>query len=220
MNIDTTNCNVSIWNVKLPKQLAEIINKLQRDTELGILKISQKEENGPIFFEIKLNDNLNLEMDLKVELKNFKGNSLVIRDLDNKPKIEGRLVKECFITPIINERYYKYIKQKKETIHERQVEWIDFENDFREDFEDHRLLETDHKRRREMLRDRRKERLGSEEVLNLIFSLFEKKDKWTIKDLSEKTGQPIAFITEILNDVAEKDEGSNIFYKLKEEFRY
>ncbi|KAF7702773.1 General transcription factor IIF subunit 2 [Cucumispora dikerogammari] len=218
MFLDTTNCNVAIWNVKFPKELAEIINKLQTDTDLGTLKIIQEQKDGPIIFDIKFNDNLNMKLDFKIELKTFKGNSLVVKDLETKPKVEGALVKECFVTPILNEKYFKHLKEKKSSRRERQAEWIDFENDFTEEFEDHRLLETDNKKRKEMLRERRKERLAPEEALNLVFSCFEQQEKWNIKELSEKTGQPVAFITEIMKEIGEKEDGPGFLYRLKDQF--
>ena len=68
-------------------------------------------------------------------------------------------------------------------------------------------------------REKRRERLDKPDAINLIFKAFEKNESWSIKDLSDYTGQPMAFVQEIVSEVCElnKEDHRSLYY-LKNEY--
>lgn len=221
MQVKTDNSNVSVWNIKFPKIVTEALSKMTEEEDIGAIEINQEEKNGKIEFKITFNPLLGLNLDFSVELKEFKSNTFLVRDPKNGPKIDGFIAKECYIKPVINEKYFSYIKNKEKSFRPKEIAYIDFEIDGIQDETDYKKLEQEHKKRKEMIRNMRTVRYSEEDALNLIFRCFEKKEKWTAKGLSEEMQQPLAYINDLLNEVAIKCDydGNNIFYKLNKEFK-
>ncbi|KAJ3158116.1 hypothetical protein HDU86_003068 [Geranomyces michiganensis] len=67
----------------------------------------------------------------------------------------------------------------------------------------------------------KKERLDKQDLINLIFTAFEKYAHWNFKGLADRTQQPLAWLKEVLNEVAVLNRrGPYVgLYELKPEFK-
>ena len=67
----------------------------------------------------------------------------------------------------------------------------------------------------------KKERIPREDLLDLLFSLFESKMHISFKELVQKTQQPVSWLKEVLADVCDQNRrGPNAgTYQLKVEYR-
>ncbi|GAQ90045.1 Transcription initiation factor IIF beta subunit [Klebsormidium nitens] len=68
---------------------------------------------------------------------------------------------------------------------------------------------------------RRARDLSTDDLRDLLFSLFERKQRWTLKDLVAETRQPHSFLKEVLNDVAVYNKRGEFqgSYELKADFK-
>jgi transcription initiation factor TFIIF subunit beta len=67
----------------------------------------------------------------------------------------------------------------------------------------------------------KKERIPREDLLDLLFNLFESKAQISFKELVQKTQQPVSWLKEVLADVCDLNRrGPNTgTYQLKVEYR-
>lgn len=81
-------------------------------------------------------------------------------------------------------------------------------------------LESLARKRKKMLQDRKRERLDKNEVMDIIFRAFETNESWTAKELGDFSGQPLAYINELLPEICtmnKKDQRN--MWQLKDEYK-
>lgn len=129
------------------------------------------------------------------------------------------------VVPVMDAAYFEFKKKQKEQIHDNKHE-IQFLNHFDElrkgeKYANLKEMEMYIKKKKQQTQEKKRERLEKPDVLNLIFKAFEKHDSWTVKDLADFSGQPIAYIQEIINEIAILDKKDNRnTYVLKDQFKY
>ncbi|XP_077301486.1 general transcription factor IIF subunit 2-like [Arctopsyche grandis] len=119
-----------------------------------------------------------------------------------KMYIEGTVNKECFVQPVVNAEYLKFKRSLKETENEK-VKVLDYFAEVKRNgkYSSLREMEVLAKKRKQMLQEKKRERLEREDVLEILFNAFEKHDLWTVRDLADFSGQPVAYIQELVNEV-------------------
>lgn len=217
MPLDTTN-GISVWIGKLPPVLIDILNKYEENVEFGTISIQEdKEIENALKF--KLNNRINIPISFNVSLNDFKENSYIIKDFDEfDPSLEGVITKEVKVTPVLDKHYFNFLKQKSIQKKKNEVKSVGVDAVLNKETNS-REMENLAKRRKENLREKRRERLDKPDAINLIFKAFEKNESWSIKDLSDYTGQPMAFVQEIVSEVCElnKEDHRSLYY-LKNEY--
>ncbi|KAI5173208.1 transcription initiation factor TFIIF subunit beta [Pancytospora epiphaga] len=74
--------------------------------------------------------------------------------------------------------------------------------------------------RKIMLQEKKRERLDSQDVYDMIFNAYEKRPLWTVKDLADFTGQPTAYIQELIADICVLNKKDHRHaYELKPEYK-
>ncbi|KAM0687112.1 hypothetical protein COBT_001657 [Conglomerata obtusa] len=212
MFIDSTNGNVTVWLAKFPAYLSQKILDLETETKLG--KIEVDKSNISLTLSTCLDS---LPNEYKVKFTDITKHMYVLKSDNRICKIEGRINKECNIIPVINKQYVEFkkasAKVEKKFSRVFSAKDVTFEKNRNE-------IETMAKRRKKLLMDKKRERLDRGEVMDIIFKAYEKNNSWTAKDLADLSGQPIAYINEILPDICimNKVDQRNSWY-LKDEYQ-
>lgn len=217
MYIETKNSDVTVWLAKFPSYLAKKILAQDSDTNIGTITINPKKLN-----EIKLELSkeilkTGIPSDYTMKFTEIKQNVYILNKDEKSAKIEGIVTKECKVCPVINQSYINYKKRasqenlSKQTVVMQEV-GFDKLGSIKE-------LEGLAKKRKKMLQDKKRERLDKQEVMDIIFKAFEDNEAWTAKDLADFSGQPLAYISEILPEICylnKKDQRST--WLLKDEY--
>lgn len=226
MNLDTSNKRLTVWIGKFPKYISDIILNSKSKLNIGHLSIDKNDKLATVDIKIDLSEQLKMHdipTEHTIEIKDKDLKMYVIKNDLNKLYVEGFINKECFIKPIINSKYLEYKKlQMKNKNEENSVKIMDYFSEIRkgEKYGSLRELEILAKKRKTMLQEKKRERLDSQDVLEMIFNAFEQHDLWTVKDLADFTGQPVAYIQKLINEICvlnKKDHKSS--YELKPEYK-
>ncbi|ORD99620.1 T2FB [Hepatospora eriocheir] len=214
--INTTNKCINMKLIKVPKYLGDLFINMRNDTNIGTLNTDSSQQ-----LAIKLNNSLkgSVPMDHRV-IKKHKDNTVVVNtELDIVGIIDG----EIQILPVINKEYLDFKKkiQSAET-DTNQARLVNYFEEIKKGDSYARIKqqELDNKERRKLMYEKRRERLERSDVLNLIFKAYEKNSFWTVKDLANFTGQPVAYIQELITEVADLNKNDHkITYGLKPEYQ-
>lgn len=218
MEIDTKNKNKKIGITKVPKFLGSYIQNLTGKRDLGEVVFH---EDGRI--QLRINSTLNnlpIEYNVK-KVDRTQSNMYVLTSSPEYSSVDGEVDNEFIITPVINKRYINF-KKSTAILSTSETEIIDSLNEGvrAEKMGSLREMEFLARKRKQMLIDKKRERLDKDEVMNIIFNAFEKYESWTVKDLSDFTGQPTAFIQEIVNEICDVDKKEHkSIYTLKDEYK-
>lgn len=225
MEINTKNKDKKISIGKLPAFLGDRLIGLEQRKTVGEMIIDDSNLDNIIFrVSTAFADVEDFPLDFNVK-KIIKGNNMYVINSDvNETFVEGEVDSEYYVTPKMTPTYLRFKKRqsqcKKHDV--RNAEVIDYVSEGRrsEKIGSLRELEFLAKKRKKMLLEKKRERLGKNEVLDIVFNAFEKYNSWTVKDLADFTGQPTAFIQEIVDEicVVNKKDHKNT-YELKTEYK-
>ncbi|KRH94423.1 Transcription initiation factor IIF subunit beta [Pseudoloma neurophilia] len=227
MQLDLKTKDVSVWLVKFPPFLSKILENCKDEAEIGTIEIIKPDENSATA-QLKIEINT-VDVDFTVQWNEMKQIMYVLKgsvsesETESSKKdlrLEGRVSKEVFIAPQFNDKYIKF-KQNIEPQKKAVVKVIDQSTKIRP--ERHTTIsemEAIARRRKKMLQQNKRERLERTEVMDIIFGAFEVQEQWTIRDLAEYSGQPVAYISEILQEIGELNKGDfRGSWSLKDEYR-
>jgi len=240
-NLDCTGLSRNVWLVKVPKYLSETWGKADDSGIVGSLKIS-KTPTTQVKFELSehlskagsiggvaLPREHNLLMsDVSQSLAVFSETSTDASDQhisqgESQFAFEGKVAKRADCRPVENPSYMLLkklaIKRAAEPARKiQQITKLRHETNFKP-IGDHRENVEREKRRKE---DKKRIRAEKEEVMEKLFSAFEKHQYYTLKDLVHITQQPVIYLKSILKDVCiynKKNPHKNT-YELKPEYRH
>lgn len=226
MELNGYNKDMKIWLVKVPLFLAERILSQDSEITIGELEVTKATPTEPASLNLRLSNEFcagNFPSSFDVRITARENNMYVVKTGEKSADVEGVINNECYITPEINAEYlaYKCSVGFKSDAKRNNVQVIDYlkEGKKGEKFGSLRELEYLARKRKKMLLDKKRERLGKNEVMDLVFKAFEKYPSWTVKDLADFCGQPVAFIQEIVSDICvlnKKDLKNS--YELKPEY--
>ncbi|KAI5149762.1 transcription initiation factor TFIIF subunit beta [Enteropsectra breve] len=225
MKVNTNKLPVSVWIAKVPKYLGENIMEQQNGTKLGQLNITKSADGGNDI-GLSLSDAIlraGIPKEHTIEIKDRENDMYLMSMHGGAVNADGCIDKECSIKPVLNAEYFAYKRQLKENEagkHPAMV--IDYFTEIRkgEKYGNLRELELQSRKRKSMLQNKRRERLESKDVFDMIFNAYEQRESWTVKDLSDFTGQPQAYILELLGEICvlNKKDHKNT-YELKPEYK-
>ncbi|TBU13014.1 subunit beta of transcription initiation factor IIF [Hamiltosporidium tvaerminnensis] len=228
MRLETKNSEITVWLVKVPNFLAERLHELEGDIDIGELEITSATENEPASVNIKFSEKVcgsGFPTSFHLDRSEVDKQMYMLKSEKDTSGIEGKVTTECFVRPVINEEYILYRKPRNEITSgpKRMTQVIDFNKDGRigERIGSISELETMARKRKKMLMDKKRERLDKSHVMDMLFNAFEKHKFWTVKDLADFTGQPVAYIQELISEIGmlNKKDHKNT-YELKPEYSY
>lgn len=232
MFLGTNKKNLTIWIAKLPKYLGELILKGNKRGVVGRLKVCRATNSNTADVQIELSHELVSAGIPRIHLIDIKSRNDGMYIVDAPPLIDGDgpinvlgcVNKECIIRPEINEEYLRFKRNKNIADEQNRTttQVINYFTEIRkgEKYGSLKELELLAKKRKMQLQAKKRERLESDDVFNMIFRAFEQREQWTIKDLADFTGQPMAYIQELIADICvlNKKDHRNA-YELKPEYR-
>jgi len=236
-----------VWSVKIPKHLMERWSRVDSDDEhLATIRVYERDARTgkqrivvvvPSEDPSTPNEVDEYEMDMVNEAVE---NQIVIAEREKEPGsrarmtiLTGRIKHDCNLRPVFNENYRRRMRERHRaaTTPARQTRLID------EVMSGNRgavnmlssgvtsattfsgLVKTKPKPVKGAFE--RYARMPRNQLLDLLFSLYREKPRWSAKDLRTRTEQPEAYLKEALAEIADLHRSGefNGLYELKQNFR-
>ncbi|KAI5180711.1 transcription initiation factor TFIIF subunit beta [Nematocida sp. AWRm80] len=205
--------------IKVPRMLQEHLEEYKDPIEIGTLE----EKNGKTVFRVSMSVGPNnFPREWTLESLEKKNGLFTFTQKQHSASVDGQVIEEMYLRPQITPEYlqYKRERQKIQTV-KKEVKMVD---SLREGIRIEKYGASEYdlmaRRRKKLLLDRKRERLAKAEVMDILFRAFEEYPYWSLKDLSDRSGQPQAYIQEILSEIAivNKKTQKNM-YELKPEYK-
>jgi len=230
-----------VWIVKIPRFLMErwaAIN--QEEVHLATIRVYNESSRIKLFLPpnpANPDEPEEYELDMVHETVY---NQLVVAEKEKEPGsrarttiLAGKVKHECNLRPVFTEKYRRRMRERvrKANTPQRQIKLIDeVTPGGRGDinmlssgvsnttgFSD--LIKSKPKPAKGQFE--RMARIPKNQLLDLLFKLFQEKEIWSIKVLREKTQQPEAYLKEVLSEIAflHRSGDYNGLWELRENFR-
>ncbi|OAG29194.1 transcription initiation factor TFIIF subunit beta [Nematocida displodere] len=210
--------------VKVPRVLAELLERYDAGTEVGALEETTEGERktGVLSINVGIGP-ANFPREFKLERLDKKAGVFTFSQSTYGAFIDGVVTEEVYAKPEITPEYLRY-KRERELVLSREKKGVKTVDSLREGIRMEKYGSTEYdlmaRKRKKMLLDKKRERLAKTEVMDIIFKAFEEYPYWSLKDLADRSGQPQAYIQEILSEIAvmNKKTHRNMF-ELKPEYK-
>jgi transcription initiation factor TFIIF subunit beta len=231
-NMDKTNVSRPLWLVKVPKYLADKLEKFDSAEEAAKLTW-KKSADGTKEYSLTISESLaNMDPSLKIPTNyNLKCAPLYKRNIhifsenksnDNvdKYKLEGRIVRKHQCQAVMNEEYFKFKTKAIQRAEEptKTTKRISHVVNFKPISNHQHNILNERKKKVEA----KKCRADKDVVMESLFKAFEKHQYYNIRDLVGISNQPIGYLKEILREYCNyntKNPHKNM-WELKKEYRY
>lgn len=209
----------NVFLLKMPKYLSEQIKKNKENQDIGEIELD--EENGTC--QIKLNKNFS-PLEYTVTMKKDLNKYAVDVNGEEDTQVVMPITEHLLMKPVMNKEYFEF-KRAMTEVNEKNKHNTIVLNHFEEikkgeKYSGLKEMEAYARKKKEMLQDKKRERLDKQDAIDILFKAFEKHENWTVKDLADFSGQPLAYIQEIIGEIAvlNKNDHRNT-YRLKDQFR-
>lgn len=229
MYVESKGRKTQMWVVKMPRYLSEILETLPSGSELGYLDTSKEEVEWMADAEGRVT--LGAALSIPGLPKKYTLVPLAARDdllcfseRRGAVAIEGTVRKEGYVQPEISKEYLQFKKARERLMRkpQRTVKVVDSLSEGRRIERQGGASEYDllARKRKKLQQERKRERLGKTEVMEILFRAFDEHPYWTLKDLADRSGQPQAYIQEILGEIATVNKRSHkAMYELRPEYK-
>ncbi|XP_056870494.1 general transcription factor IIF subunit 2-like isoform X2 [Takifugu flavidus] len=213
MDLTGAKQNTGVWLVKVPKYLSQQWEKATGRGEVGKLQICKKGSQGKPEVSFNLNEELTVIEGLekktvsaphehKFTMQSVGGQILAVftETTSDKLALEGMVVQRADCRPAVNENYMrlKRLQIEESSKPTRLSQQIQNPVTNYKPVANHSYnLEYEKKKKEEGKRAR----ADKQQVLDMLFSAFEKHQYYNIKDLVDITKQPVIYLKEILRDI-------------------
>eukprot|EP00917_Polyrhabdina_sp_WS-2016_P032159 GHVP01068587.1.p2 GENE.GHVP01068587.1~~GHVP01068587.1.p2 ORF type:complete len:224 (+),score=45.78 GHVP01068587.1:270-941(+) len=213
--LDTQNMDEQMWLVKVPEYLYGVIERMEDGSEIGEISLSPSNTE---MMEVSLSPDVGVSVpkSYHIEMLNTKDNIFIFNNKTNNINIIGRIEEECLLKPEINSEYLELIKEREKynNNNKRITKSIEEIKDIK--FINHKFNKNTYSRkeRKLIIEERKRTRLPRENVQDMLFSAFEKKEFWSLQSLTEFCNQPATFIKDILEEIADfytRGKNKNLF---------
>ncbi|XP_010885095.1 general transcription factor IIF subunit 2 isoform X4 [Esox lucius] len=206
--------NTGVWLVKVPKYLSQQWAKASGRGEVGKLRIGKNQGKAEVSFT--LNEDLTMidslgdkpsgvraPRDHPFTMQTVGGQTLAVftETQSDKIALEGVVVQRAECRPAASDNYMKLKRLQIEELSKplrlsQQLEKAVTTN-YKPVANHYNNLEYERKKKEEGKRAR----ADKQQVLDMLFSAFEKHQYYNIKDLVDITKQPVSYLKEILRDI-------------------
>ncbi|XP_029000866.1 general transcription factor IIF subunit 2 isoform X2 [Betta splendens] len=236
-DVDLTGAklNTGVWLVKVPKYLSQQWAKATGRGEVGKIRICKKGTQGKPEVSFTLNEELTVIEGIEDKtvsaprehpftMQSVGGQMLAVFTETSSDKIalEGVVVQRAECRPAVSESYMRLKKLQIEESSKpaRLSQQLDkaVTSNYKPVANHANNLEYERKKKEEGKRAR----ADKQQVLDMLFSAFEKHQYYNIKDLVDITKQPVSYLKDILHDIGNynvKGTHKNT-WELKPEYRH
>ncbi|XP_058632641.1 general transcription factor IIF subunit 2 isoform X2 [Onychostoma macrolepis] len=227
--------NTGVWLVKVPKYLSQQWAKATGRGEVGKLRISKNQGKAEVSFtlneELTTIDTIGEKSSVvraprehPFTLQTVGGHTLTVFTENSSDKIalEGVVVQRAECRPAVSENYMKLKKLQIEELSKplRFSQQLDKAVTTNYKPVANHSYNLDYEKRKK--EEGKRARADKQQVLDMLFSAFEKHQFYNIKDLVDITKQPVIYLKEILRDIGiynVKGTHKNT-WELKPEYRH
>ncbi|XP_026561146.1 general transcription factor IIF subunit 2 isoform X2 [Pseudonaja textilis] len=206
--------NTGMWLVKVPKYLSQQWDKALGRGEVGKLRIAKNQGRTEVSFTLNedlanINDirgkatSISAPRDHPFLLQNVGGQTLTVftESSGEKLSLEGIVVQRAECRPAANESYMKLKRLQIEESSKPVSLTMQLDKAVTTNYKPvanhHYNIVYDKKKKEEGKRARAEK----QQVLDMLFSAFEKHQYYNIKDLVDITKQPVIYLKEILREI-------------------
>ncbi|XP_042314311.1 general transcription factor IIF subunit 2 isoform X2 [Sceloporus undulatus] len=227
--------NTGMWLVKVPKYLSQQWNKASGRGEVGKLRIAKNQGRTEVSFTLNedlanINDiggkptSISAPREHPFLLQSVGGQTLTVFTESSLEKLslEGIVVQRAECRPAASENYMK-LKRLQIEESSKPVSWtMQLDKAVTTNYKpvaNHQYNIEYEKKKKE---DGKRARAEKQQVLDMLFSAFEKHQYYNIKDLVDITKQPVSYLKEILREIGiynVKGTHKNT-WELKPEYRH
>ncbi|XP_063808902.1 general transcription factor IIF subunit 2 isoform X2 [Pseudophryne corroboree] len=229
--------NTGMWLVKLPKYLAQQWAKASGRGEVGKLRIAKNQGKPEVSFT--LNEELSNIQDIggkpaatfvtaprehPFQLQSVGGQTLTVftESLSDKLAIEGIVVQRAECRPAASEHYMQMKRRQIEESSKPKRQSLQIEKAVTTNYKPVSNHQNNIEYEKKKKDDGKRSRVDKQQVLDMLFSAFEKHQYYNIKDLVDITKQPVTYLKEILREIGihnVKGAHKNT-WELKPEYRH
>jgi len=220
--VDLSSAQKRVMLVKIPNFLAQAWMELPSNTELGTVKIKEEKDSGKLA-EMKLilkGDYANeFPKEYNIDYTQSKIPMQIFSELkQGQVSIEGSVEYQCDVKPLDSQVYRHLVRERVEKTKMRERALIPIEENQVGSFKIDKQRLHDPKKRR--MEDRR-ERMGKEELMDVLFTIFEEKTHFDLRTLVERTDQPMQYLKDILSEICvyNKRGKNKSLYELKPQYK-
>ncbi|KAJ3008040.1 hypothetical protein HKX48_008805 [Thoreauomyces humboldtii] len=231
-----------IWLVKVPTFLSErwsSVAQIQDGVPMGTVEMPPGELDPKLPHKNKAKITLPATQPWSQDIpKNYtlaftnllpqKGYVFTANTASDRPKeVVGRITHEATINPVVDADYRNLMHKRTQTA-AANVRTIQL-HDPRTDSSSYTFIAPVNNVKKDerfgaskkIVQQDKRERMEKQELINLIFTCFEKYAHWGFKGLLERTDQPQSWLKEVLNEVAFLNKRGPYMglYELKAEFK-
>ncbi|XP_069826631.1 general transcription factor IIF subunit 2 isoform X2 [Dendropsophus ebraccatus] len=237
LDLNGAKQNTGMWLVKLPKYLAQQWSKASGRGEVGKLRIAKNQGKTEVSFT--LNEELASIQDIggkpaasfvtaprehPFQLQNVGGQTLTVftESLSEKLAIEGIVVQRAECRPAANDHYMQMKRRQIEESSKPKRQSQQIEKAVTTNYKPVSNHQSNIEYEKKKKEDGKRARGDKQQVLDMLFSAFEKHQYYNIKDLVDITKQPVTYLKEILRDIGihnVKGPHKNT-WELKPEYRH
>ncbi|XP_072321887.1 general transcription factor IIF subunit 2 isoform X4 [Eucyclogobius newberryi] len=225
--------NTGVWLVKVPKYLSQQWAKASGRGEVGKIRICKKGNMGKPEVTFTLNEELTVidgidtvaaPREHPFTMQTVGGQTLAVftETPSDKVALEGMVVQRAECRPVVSASYMrlKKLQIKESSKPARLSKHLEkaVTNNYKPVANHANNLEYERRKKEEGKRAR----ADKQQVLDMLFSAFEKHQYYNIKDLVDITKQPVIYLKEILRDIGiynMKGTHKNT-WELKPEYRH
>ncbi|KAJ2713435.1 hypothetical protein H4R19_002257 [Coemansia spiralis] len=239
VNLDELGSKV--WLVKVPTFLAERWKQAREDgVQLGKMRIYDKPDKSGSNISIILNeaeDYQGIPKEYRMQVTNERVRNMMIFSEERDPTqvlkptstqahkavpiaMTGTVRHECTITPSYTTDYKRIMRKRvlDQHLNSRRVQKVK-STDLNRSILGGETTVFDTAQKKAKI-DTRMARMEREDLMNTLFACFKSFPYWTLKGLVERTRQPLAYLKEVLGDIAKLNKSGTYTntYSLKPEF--
>ena len=215
--VDISAANRRVWLVKVPDFFAEKLEEVENEYEgqdmyIGSVKAIPSKNGGPPQLQIQLDEDGPMSQDIPLQytLSSVKPSQKIYlmvnsAETDEVLAIQGKVEQECHMMPVLDDERYRSVLKNRNLQANRPKRTVQLVQDYDSQFGIQHVSERSLQSlnmSKHIEPDLRRERLPQGEVMNMIFTLFERFERLTFNEIVSHTNQPPAFIKELLSEVA------------------
>ncbi|XP_022051131.1 general transcription factor IIF subunit 2 isoform X2 [Acanthochromis polyacanthus] len=227
--------NTGVWLVKVPKYLSQQWAKATGRGEVGKLRICKKGNQGKAEVSFTLNEELTVIEGIEdksvsaprehpFKMQSVGGQTLAVFTETSSDKIalEGVVVQKAECRTAVSESYMRLKKLQIEESSKPARLSQQLEKAVTSNYKPVANHDYNREYERKKKEEGKRARADKQQVLDMLFSAFEKHQYYNIKDLVDITKQPVIYLKEILRDIGiynVKGTHKNT-WELKPEYRH
>lgn len=230
MFVDSKSRRTPMMIVKVPGFVSERLEALPSGASVGVLDTGEADADW-----ISESASFRITLDSSFGSSGFprsysliplerKQGAMCFSERDGGVVMEGTVTQESYVQPEMDRDYLRFKKEREhaQRVPSRAVQVIDSQGEGRRIERQGGAMDYDllARKRKKLLMERKRERLAKTEVMDILFRAFDEFPYWSLKDLADKSGQPQAYIQEILPEIAVMNKKTHKnMYELKPEYK-